>query len=267
MLAPGKPEGPAGQTRGAVSPPPRRPGEQPAGPAGLRERGAPSALMREIRELGGIDQRELQEVTGEKRFGKVKGLPWGVFRPQKRTAGGRIAEGLGLDDIASQLRAKGWDIPEDNEVAALTKMLDDEIRGGRSVRLGEESEVMTSAALLREMDELHGQFTEAETLTAEKFGFRQNDPGYIAEIQRIRQQRDAAMAEVMRTAENPLQAEAARLAQEKPNLKIRTGEDSEGKPVTTSLRQYLEDAGRAAEKAAEDAKLFDIAAACLEGGG
>jgi hypothetical protein len=253
MLAPGKPEGPAGQTRPAVSPPPRRAREQPAGPAGQ------SQLMRDIRALGGIDQAYFEDITGEKRFGKTKGLPWGVFRPG----------GKGIDDMASQLQARGWPIAEDavdGGVQALKDMIANELVGKKTVRLGEEAEIMSSAATLREMDELAAQFHQAEADAAEQFGFRQNDTGYQAEIARIREQRDAQMAELMAAVDDPLKAEAARVAHEKPNLKIRIGEDREGKPVTTSLRQYLEDAGRAAEKAAEDAKLFDIAAACLEGG-
>ena len=223
--------------------------------------------MREIRELGGIDQRELQEVTGEKRFGKVKGLPWGVFRPQKRTAGGTMVEGLGLDDMATQLRDRGWPIAEGDEVGALRNLLETEIGGARAVRLGEEAEVMTAASMMREMDELNAQFTEAETLAAERYGFRAEDPRYQAESERIRTQRDAAMAELMAAPEDAVKAEAARLAHDKPNLKIRTGEDREGNPVNVSLRQYLEDASRAVERAGDDMKLFEIAAACLGGAG
>lgn len=261
MLAPGKPERPAGQAPRAGFPPPPRPEAQPAGRAGPE----PSRLMRDIRELGGIDQRYFEDVTGEKRFGKVKGLPWGVFRPAERGPGGTAMRGLGLDDMARQLRERGWDIPEENEVAALTQMLDSEIRGARGVRLGEEAEVMTSARMMLDMDELNAQFTEAETAAAEQFGFNDRDPRYIEAIQRIRQDRDAAMAEIMKQSEDPIQAEAARTAHQKPNLKIRVGEDEQGRPVTVSARQYLEDASRATELANKDSELFRAAAACLGG--
>ena len=261
----GAPEagGPAGQPRPAGPPPPRT-GAQPAGPEAPRE-AQPSQLLREIRALGGVDQAQLQDVTGERRFGKVKGLPWGVFRPQRKNAAGGIIEGHGLDEMARQLRERGWAIPEDNEVAALTELLDQEIRGARTVRMGEEEAVVTAGSAMRNMDEVHAQFAQAETDAAEKFGYNDADPRYRAEIERIRTERDAAMAEVMGQIEDPLQAEAARVAREKPNLKIEVGRDEEGKAKTVTVREYLEDASRATEQADADAKLFEIAAACLTG--
>jgi len=255
----GKPEGPAGQAPTAGSPPPRA-GAQPAGPAGLRKaKAAPlSRLMRDIRALGGLDQSHFEDITGEKRFGKVKGLPWGVFRPG----------GVGIDDMATQLQARGWPIPEDavdGGVQALRDLVRAEIEGAQTVKAGEEAGVMTAARLMDDMEEVTAKFAQAETDAAEKFNFNERDPRYQAEIQRIRTQREAALQEVLTQAETPLQAEAARVAKEKPNLKIRTGEDAEGKPVMKPVREYLEEASRAAEQAMEDAKLFDVAATCLTG--
>lgn len=256
----GKPEGPAGQAQRAGSPPPRR-GAQPAGPAGQpREpRGRDvSRFLREIRELGGIEQRHFEDITGEKRFGKVKGLPWGVFRPG----------GLGLDDINRMLADRGWPIPADNVdegVQALRDMVRAEIEGTRATKFGTEDEVMTAGRIMQDMDEVMAKFAKAETEAAEKFGFNQQDPRYQQAIARIREQRDSALGEVSGQADTPLQAQAARIAHEKPNLKIRTGEDAEGKPVTVSARQYLEDASQAAARAMDDAKLFEIAAACIGG--
>lgn len=264
MLGAPEAEGPVGEARTAGLPPPR-PG-QPAGlEAPARREAQPSPLLRDIRALGGIDQSQMPDITGERRFGKVKGLPWGVFRPQGENTRDQITEGHGLDEMARLLRDRGWNIPEENEVAALTQLIDDEIREARAVRLGEEAEIMTNAAILRNLDEVAAQFTEAETLAAERFGFNEADPRYRAEIERIRAQRDAAMTQAMREAENPLQAEAARIAREKPNMRIEVSRDEEGKPITVSLRQYLEDASAEAARAANDAKLFDIAAACLSG--
>jgi len=259
MLTGQKPEGPPGQAPSTVPPPPRA-DAQPGGPAGQREpRGRDvSRFLREIRELGGIKQSEFEDITGEKRFGKVKGLPWGVFKP----------EGLGIDDMVRQLRDRGWPIPEDavdEGVQNLRDMVAEEIKGSRVTKLGEESEVMTAGRLMQDMDEVMGKFGKAEADAAEKFGFNERDPGYQQAIAEIRAQREAALAEVATLADSPIQAEAARVAHQKPNLRIRTGEDPDGKPTTKSVREFLEEASLEAERAMEDARLFEVAAACLQG--
>ena len=64
---------------------------------------------------------------------------------------------------------------------------------------------------------------------------------------------------------DPLQAEAARFAQANPDLPIRIGENADGSSIVTTPKQYLEDADNMVRQAQEDAKLFDIAAACLMG--
>lgn len=73
---------------------------------------------------------------------------------------------------------------------------------------------------------------------------------------------DAAGAE----GTNPLRLEAERIANEQPDLAIRTGEDADGTPVTKSARAYLDDVRKQAAAAREDVKLFEIAAQCLFGG-
>lgn len=62
------------------------------------------SLLQAIKKLGGIDKKEIRDLTGEARAGKGrKGLPVGMFKNDGRT----------LDDLASELRANGWEIADD----------------------------------------------------------------------------------------------------------------------------------------------------------
>jgi hypothetical protein len=91
----------------------------------------PKSLLATIRELGGIDSAEgtLRDVTGETRTGKnVKGIPPGLFHKK----------GKGLDDLATQLRDKGYDIPQDavdGGVQRLKDMIRDEVDGTKHYSL------------------------------------------------------------------------------------------------------------------------------------
>jgi len=59
--------------------------------------------------------------------------------------------------------------------------------------------------------------------------------------------------------------EAERLVTEQPEMPIRTGTDAEENPITTTARQYLEDARASAKAAKADISLFEAAARCLLG--
>ena len=59
--------------------------------------------------------------------------------------------------------------------------------------------------------------------------------------------------------------EAQKFAEERPDLPMRTGQDANGDPVTKPLKAYLDDARLDVEQARKDAKLFEVAAACLLG--
>lgn len=89
-------------------------------PAAPRE-GAPVSLLTAIKRKGGIDVREILDLTGEGRAGK-KGIQPGLF----------TKKGTGLDDLATRLRDDGFDIPMDTAdggVQALRDMIQDELAG------------------------------------------------------------------------------------------------------------------------------------------
>lgn len=66
---------------------------------------------------------------------------------------------------------------------------------------------------------------------------------------------------------DPLATSAARFAAENPDLPIVIGKNADGSDITTTPRQWLEDADAAMRQAQDDARLFEIAAGCLLGGG
>jgi hypothetical protein len=66
---------------------------------------------------------------------------------------------------------------------------------------------------------------------------------------------------------DPLATTAARFAAENPDLPIVVGKNADGSNITTTPRQWLEDADAAMRQAQDDARLFEIAAGCLLGGG
>jgi len=59
-----------------------------------------------------------------------------------------------------------------------------------------------------------------------------------------------------------LKSEADRIAADRGNEIISLGRDAEGNPITTTVRQYLDEARADAAVAREDAKLFEVAAGC-----
>jgi hypothetical protein len=64
---------------------------------------------------------------------------------------------------------------------------------------------------------------------------------------------------------DPLFEEAQRISAERPDETITIGRDSEGAPVMTTVKQYLDDALRDVDQARTDAKLFEVAATCYLG--
>jgi hypothetical protein len=66
---------------------------------------------------------------------------------------------------------------------------------------------------------------------------------------------------------DPLATEAARFASENPDMPMFVGKNADGSDITTTPRQWLEDADAALRQANDDVKLFEIAAGCLLGGG
>lgn len=64
---------------------------------------------------------------------------------------------------------------------------------------------------------------------------------------------------------DPLAAEAARFATENPGLRIEIGRDANGEAITVSPREWMEGAEADLAGAHEDARLLQVAAACLLG--
>jgi len=66
---------------------------------------------------------------------------------------------------------------------------------------------------------------------------------------------------------DPLQLQAEKIALEQPDMKIRVGTDSNGNPITKTVKEFLDDATTAANDARQDSGLFEMAARCLVGAG
>jgi hypothetical protein len=66
-------------------------------------------------------------------------------------------------------------------------------------------------------------------------------------------------------AVDPLQAEAARFAQDNPDLSVSIGKNADGSDIFTTPRQMLDDADAAVKKAQTDQTLFEVAAGCIMG--
>lgn len=100
----------------------------------------PSGILSAIKKLGGIKNAEgtMRDITGETRAGAgVKGIPPGLFH----------SGGLGLDDLATQLRDKGYLIPEDAHdggVQFLKGMIRDEVNGVQKHLSGFEQDAVMS---------------------------------------------------------------------------------------------------------------------------
>lgn len=93
---------------------------------------APQSLLAAIRSLGGINMREIRDLTGEGRTGRG-GFGVGVFRkPSAGKKSGLKATGFGLDEMIERLRSEGFSIPDDpvdGGLEYLRDMIRDEISG------------------------------------------------------------------------------------------------------------------------------------------
>lgn len=66
-------------------------------------------------------------------------------------------------------------------------------------------------------------------------------------------------------APDPLAVEAERIATERPDMRMVVGLDAEGKPITKSAKEFLDDARGAAKAVEADQDLLRAAASCLLG--
>lgn len=65
--------------------------------------------------------------------------------------------------------------------------------------------------------------------------------------------------------QDPVASEASRFAADNPDVPLSIGKDAEGNPITKSVRQYLEESDGMVLQAQDDARLFEVAAACMMG--
>lgn len=108
----------------------------------------PQSLLGAIKELGGITstQGTMRDVAGEARVTKNSGIPFGLFNKS----------GKGLDDLATQLHAKGFRIDVDDVdggVQSLKNMIREEIDGaGKHYSMFDEDAVMSAIAKKRGLE-------------------------------------------------------------------------------------------------------------------
>lgn len=81
-----------------------------AAPKPRPETGLGSSLLQDVRDLGGVRLDEIRDITGESRAGKGRALPPALFTKSGRT----------LDDLATELRERGYHIPDDVDGGAQT---------------------------------------------------------------------------------------------------------------------------------------------------
>jgi hypothetical protein len=217
---------------------------------------AKSPLLKAIKELGGIDKAMMEDITGEKRFGKgVKGIPWGLFKEG----------GKGVDDLASILRDQGWPIPQDDVdggVQVLKDLVKSELEGERTLKDGEDPAL--KAPEEADAEQIMARAAEQEEQVAEKYDF-QNSPEYRAEIDRIRSERDWALAKALQGEGDPIGAEARRILAEEPDLMIEIGKNADGEAENMTARDYLDEAQRDYDQAVKDAELYRVAGDCMLG--
>ena len=98
------------------------------------------SLLNDIRKMGGIDLRQIRDITGESRVGKGRpSLPPAPFKNG----------GVGIDDLASQLHAKGYDIPVndvDGGAGSLRDMIRQELDGDKVYTMDKMEEMARHAS-------------------------------------------------------------------------------------------------------------------------
>ncbi len=149
-------------------------------------RALPKTLSQEIRGLGGIKLSEMPDTIGEGRAGiDRKGVAVALFK--------KDAEGL--DELATQLKAKGFDIDTeavDGGVQQLRDMLKDELEGRvKHYPLGSENQLGAARVDSEAVNQIMRQYNQASSDNAAAFGFDASDPGYIQAERNLVAVRDA----------------------------------------------------------------------------
>ena len=138
------------------------------------------SLLAAIKEEGGLNIRDIRDLTGENRTGR-EGIPVGLFR--KPGAGGDAGpknRGFGLDDMVVRLRERGFNIPDDRVdggVGALLDMVRKEVNGEKVYAGGDAERVYEHEAVKRAADE--------ESAHNDRMA---NDPEYRADYERAQEE-------------------------------------------------------------------------------
>lgn len=96
-----------------------------------------------------------------------------------------------------------------------------------------------------------------------------SDPKEMAKgelfISKVQQPKLPSKKTVLPETEDPLSAQAIRIAADRPDITVHVGTDAEGKPITQRLADFLAEEQRIAKAATDDVPLLQIAAECLLG--
>lgn len=94
------------------------------------------SLLSTIKELGGINMREIRDLSGEGRTGRA-GIPVGLFRrPSRGRMAGLKVAGFGLDELIPRLQELGFHVRADDVdggVQDLRDMIQAELSGQEKI--------------------------------------------------------------------------------------------------------------------------------------
>ncbi len=123
------------------------------------------SLLATIKALGGINVRELRDLSGEGRTGRA-GIPVGLFR--KPSAGGKSGlkvTGYGLDELIPMLIGQGFAIRTDDVdggLQDLRDMIQAELSGAEKIYASDDAEEIWA----RELSATHAMEAESDNVRA-----------------------------------------------------------------------------------------------------
>lgn len=215
-----------------------------------------SELLADIAALGGISDREMSDIIGENKQRATKGMPPRLFK--SRDEGGRE-----LDDLAISLRERGWDLPEDNDIDALTNLIQGELSGKRAQRMGEEGKT-EGEQTEQSAESISRKYNDLEEAAAEKHGFDPGNPTYKAEIRALRTAKDLEIAQVLADNGDRTGSAARRYVAENQDTTIEVT-DEQGNVNKMTLQEYVDRAQAEADALRAQKDVYDIAAECWAG--
>lgn len=262
-------------------------------------------LLQEIKKMGGVNIKELRDITGEARTGKgIKGIPIAFFTKQ----------GRGLDDLATMLKDEGYNIDTnavDGGVEQLRGMIRDSLDGTAN-HAPMESQFAEFERMYRErmyqeyeptpdelaLHDLRAHDTQDAAMVSRAASIDEgvverlavqhadDDAAFMGKIREFLNEKDtnaktagtgkdnqstqettttSPTDAAIKTGLDPIHSEAARFAAENPDLHIVIGKNADGSDIISTPRKMMEDADNLIKITQEDAKLFEVAAGCIMG--